>query len=381
MKIALVAGEASGDLLAAELMSALKSQMPDCEFIGLGGPKMQAQGLDSWYDYKALSIMGLIEVLKHLPSLLRLRKNLFNRLLDAKPDVVIGIDAPDFNLGLEKKCKLAGLRTVHFVSPSVWAWRQGRAKEIGQCCDLVLCLFPMEPPIYARYGVNARFVGHPMADIIPLHSDQKLAQQQLSVEGAEVLAILPGSRLTEIDKLLPTFIAAARLLHAALPNLQFLIPSANSQCKEVIEQHVRQLELPNTRILDGQAQTAIVASQAVLLASGTATLEAMLCKRPMVVAYKISPITYFIVKLFGLIKVSVFSLPNILSGKKLVPELIQTQCTPSAIAEELQPLLMQPEKQEALQAEFLAVHLQLKKDAAHQAALAVLELIGKPQPC
>ncbi len=379
MKIALVAGEASGDLLAAELMSALKALHPNVQFIGLGGPKMQAQGLDSWFDYKTLSVMGFVEVLKHLPALLKLRKNLLQRIIAEKPDVVIGIDAPDFNLGLEKKCKQAGLTTVHFVSPSIWAWRQKRAAKMAQSCDLMLCLFPMEPPIYAQYGVNALFVGHPLADSIALHPNSEQAIQHLGLLGMHSLAILPGSRLSEINKLLPTFIGAAQLLHQEFPDLQFLIPAANTQCKTAISHHLNTLALPNTHILDGQSQSAILASRAVLLASGTATLETMLCKRAMVVAYKVSAITYFIVKLFGLIKIKSFSLPNVLAGQDLVPELIQDQCTPEAVASALKPYLANEQNTDALTQRFLEIHLQLKKNAAQQAAHAVLELVQSKQ--
>ena len=376
MKIALVAGEASGDLLGAELMAALRINRPDVEFIGMGGPKMQAQGLDSWYDYKSLSIMGFVEVLKHLPKLLKLRKNLLQRLIDAKPDVVIGIDAPDFNLGLEKRCKKAGLRTVHFVSPSIWAWRRGRAAKMSQSADLVLCLFPMEPPIYAQYGVNAVFIGHPLADSIPVSSDRQAAKLQLGLDGMQALAILPGSRLSEIDKLLPTFIGAAQLLHQEFPQLQFLIPAANGNCRSAIMRHLQERPLPNTRILDGDTQTAMIASKAVLLASGTATLEAMLCKRPMVVCYRISPITYFIVvKLLRLIKVTSYSLPNVLTGDRLVPELMQEQCNPDTVAQALKPYIVDDRLADALAARFLAVHLDLKKNAAQQAALAVIRLL------
>jgi lipid-A-disaccharide synthase len=376
MKIALVAGEASGDLLGAELMAALRLNRPDVEFIGMGGPKMQAQGLDSWYDYKSLSIMGFVEVLKHLPKLLKLRKTLLKRLIDAKPDVVIGIDAPDFNLGLEKRCKKAGLRTVHFVSPSIWAWRRSRAAKMSQSADLVLCLFPMEPPIYAQYGVNAVFIGHPLADSIPLSSDRQAAKLQLGLDGMQALSILPGSRLSEIDKLLPTFIGAAQLLHQEFPQLQFLIPAANGTCRSAIMRHLQERPLPNTRILDGDTQTAMIASKAVLLASGTATLEAMLCKRPMVVCYRISPITYFIVvKLLGLIKVSSYSLPNVLTGERLVPELMQEQCNPDAVAQALTPYITDDHLADALAARFLAVHRDLKKNAAQQAALAVIRLL------
>ena len=378
MKVALIAGEASGDLLAAELMASMKAQRSDIQFIGLGGPKMQAQGLDSWFDYKTLSIMGFIEVIKHLPKLLRLRKNLLQKLLAEQPDVVIGIDAPDFNLGLEKKCKQAGLRTVHFVSPSIWAWRESRAKKIGQSCDLVLCLFPMEPALYARYGVNAQFVGHPLADMIDLHPNHSLARAQLHLSEHKTLAILPGSRQSEINRMLPTFIQATQQLQKTDANLQILIPAANDNCHVLITQHLANQPLQNTQLIHQQAQTAMIASDAVLLTSGTATLEAMLCKRPMVVAYKNSRFTIFIIRLFNLIKIKTFSLPNILSGKVLVTELIQEQCTSENVALAIQEILSENYDQANLQNQFLDIHLSLKRNAADQAAQAVLELVKQP---
>lgn len=376
MKIALIAGEASGDLLAADLMGALKSKQPDIEFIGMGGPLMQAQGLESWFDYKTLSVMGFIEVMKRLPALLSLRKGLMQLLIQAKPDVVIGIDAPDFNLGLEKLCKKAGLRTIHFVSPSVWAWRRDRARKIGASCDLVLCLFPMEPAIYQEFGIPARYVGHPLADSIPITPDGEAARQRLGVKGSKNLAILPGSRLSEVDKLLPDFLDAAVLLQSKIPGLQLLIPAANFACRESIEYHVNSRHLINTHILDGQSHDAMLASDAILLATGTATLEGLLCKRPMVAAYKVSPFTYRMVKRFNLIQVTSFSLPNILSGKPLISELIQNDCNPEAIAGALLPLLqgigLAPETQD----EYLRIHLLLKQNAASQAADAVLALVS-----
>lgn len=378
MKVALIAGEASGDLLAAELMASMKAQRSDIQFIGLGGPKMQAQGLDSWFDYKTLSIMGFIEVIKHLPKLLRLRKNLLQKLLAEQPDVVIGIDAPDFNLGLEKKCKQAGLRTVHFVSPSIWAWRESRAKKIGQSCDLVLCLFPMEPALYARYGVNAQFVGHPLADMIDLHPNQSIARAQLHLSEHKTLAILPGSRQSEINRMLPTFIQATQQLQKTDANLQVLIPAANDNCHALITQHLANQPLQNTQLIYHQAQTAMIASDVVLLTSGTATLEAMLCKRPMVVAYKNSKLTIFIIRLFNLIKIKTFSLPNILSGKVLVAELIQEQCTAENVALAIQEILSENYDQANLQNQFLDIHLSLKRNAADQAAQAVLELVKQP---
>jgi lipid-A-disaccharide synthase len=319
--------------------------------------------------------MGFIEVLKQLPKLLRLRKNLLQRLVAENPDVVIGIDAPDFNLGLERKCKQAGLRSIHFVSPSIWAWREGRAKKIGRSCDLVLCLFPMEPALYARYGVNAQFVGHPLADMIDLHPNKSQAMAQLSLTEHKTLAILPGSRHSEINRMLPTFLLATQQLQATDAELQVLIPAANEQCYTLIKQHLEILPLRNTQLLHQNAQAAMIASDAVLLTSGTASLEAMLCKRPMVVAYKNSKLTVFIIRLFKLIKIKTFSLPNILSGQTLVTELIQEQCKPDTVAVALQHILSDSYAIDHLQQQFLDIHVSLKKNAANQAAEAVLALI------
>lgn len=376
MKIALIAGEESGDLLAAELMAALQVRRPDIRFVGMGGPKMQALGLDSWFDYKTLSVMGFIEVLRHLPALLKLRKGLLKRLLEEKPDLVIGVDAPDFNLGLEKACKRAGMRTVHFVSPSVWAWREKRAARIAESCEQVLCLFPMEPAIYAKYGVDARFVGHPLADRIALVPDREAARTALALPACRHMAILPGSRVSEIDRLLPIFLQGAALLKASMPDLHFLIPAANGLCRDHIALHLQSHTLSDARILDAHAQAAMIAADAVLLASGTAALEAMLCKRPMVVAYRISAVTYAIVKMLGLIKIERFSLPNVLSGEDLVPELIQEACTPKAIAGAIKPLL-EADDNTALIARFEDLHRELRRSAGEAAAAAVLELLAQ----
>lgn len=377
MKIAIVAGEASGDQLAAALMAALRQRRPDLEFVGMGGPAMQAHGLRSWFDYSRLSVMGLVEVLEHLPDLLRLRKDLLARILAEKPDAVIGVDAPDFNLGLEKRCKAAGLRTVHFVSPSVWAWRESRAARIAESADRVLCLFPMEPPIYARYGVDAVFVGHPMADAVPLEPERAAARAALGLDGhGRVLAILPGSRLSEIQRLLPVFLQAAARIRQNLPGIRFCIPSADARCRQAIDAQLTAAGAGDVQVLDGQARTAMIAADAVLLASGTAALEAMLCKRPMAVAYRIAPLTYCIVKLLGLLKVERFSLPNALSGRDLVPELMQDDCTPERIADTLLPMLARETPDPALLAEYIRLHHQLRQDAAGRAADAVLELIG-----
>ncbi len=378
LRIALVAGEASGDLLGAGLIEALRARYPDAEFAGVGGEAMRQAGCQTWFDASELAVMGLLEVLRHLPRLLKLRRALRERLLAWRPDVFVGIDAPDFNLGVERWLKQRGLRTVHYVSPSVWAWREQRAAKIGASADRVLCLFPMEPPIYAKHGVDARFVGHPMADAIALHEDRGAARASLGVAAdVPVLAVLPGSRLGEIGKLGDTFFAAAAQVLQQLPHARVLVPAANAACKALIEEQLARSALPAaaTQVLDGHARTALLAADAVLLASGTATLEAMLVKRPMVVGYKVAPLTYRIVKALGLLKVDRYALPNILAGRDLAPELMQDACTPDALAAALLHWLRNPQAVAALQPEYERLHLLLRQDASARAADAVLELL------
>ncbi|UYK78110.1 lipid-A-disaccharide synthase [Xanthomonas sacchari] len=378
LRIALVAGEASGDLLGAGLIEALRARYPDAEFAGVGGEAMRQAGCQTWFDASELAVMGLLEVLRHLPRLLKLRRALRERLLAWHPDVFVGIDAPDFNLGVERWLKQRGLRTVHYVSPSVWAWREQRAAKIGASADRVLCLFPMEPPIYAKHGVDARFVGHPMADAIALHEDRGAARASLGVAAdVPVLAVLPGSRLGEIGKLGDTFFAAAAQVLQQLPHARVLVPAANAACKALIEEQLARSALPAaaTQVLDGHARAALLAADAVLLASGTATLEAMLVKRPMVVGYKVAPLTYRIVKALGLLKVDRYALPNILAGHDLAPELMQDACTPDALAAALLHWLRNPQAVAALQPEYERLHLLLRQDASARAADAVLELL------
>ncbi|MCW0452085.1 Lipid-A-disaccharide synthase [Xanthomonas sacchari] len=378
LRIALVAGEASGDLLGAGLIEALRARYPDAEFAGVGGEAMRQAGCQTWFDASELAVMGLLEVLRHLPRLLKLRRALRERLLAWRPDVFVGIDAPDFNLGVERWLKQRGLRTVHYVSPSVWAWREQRAAKIGASADRVLCLFPMEPPIYAKHGVDARFVGHPMADAIALHEDRGAARASLGVAAdVPVLAVLPGSRLGEIGKLGDTFFAAAAQVLQQLPHARVLVPAANAACKALIEEQLARSALPAaaTQVLDGHARTALLAADAVLLASGTATLEAMLVKRPMVVGYKVAPLTYRIVKALGLLKVDRYALPNILAGRDLAPELMQDACTPDGLAAALLHWLRNPQAVAALQPEYERLHLLLRQDASARAADAVLELL------
>ncbi|MBS0201001.1 MAG: lipid-A-disaccharide synthase [Proteobacteria bacterium] len=380
LRIALCAGEASGDLLGADLVRALRERFPNAEFAGIAGPKMRAAGVTSWWDASELSVMGLAEVLRHLPRLLRLRRDFRQRVLDWKPDVFVGIDAPDFNLGVEKWLKARGVRTVHDVSPSIWAWREDRAEKIGESADRVLCLFPMEPPIYAKHGVDARFIGHPLADAMPLQPDRDAARHQLDVTGeGPVLALLPGSRMGEIAKMLPTFLETAERVGRQISSLEVLIPAADDHCRHAIESQLQQTPLAHARarILDGQAQQAMIAGDVVLLASGTAALEAMLAKRPMVIGHRISPTTYRIVKLFGLLKSRFVSLPNVLAGRELVPECLQDDCTPERLSAELLRWLRDPSVFAAVEPEFLRIHQELRRDASRQAAAAIAELLAQ----
>ena len=381
MRIALVAGEASGDLLGAGLIAELRKRYPNAQFAGIGGDAMRAAGLDAWFDASELAVMGLSEVLRHLPRLLRLRRALRERLLAWKPDVFIGIDAPDFNLGVEKWLKKRGIRTVHYVSPSVWAWREKRAAKIGHSADRVLCLFPMEPAIYAKHRVDARFVGHPLADEMPVDPDREAMRMQLGLDpDRPVLALLPGSRVGEIERLGATFLAAASRVLDEVPNLQVVVPipntSANAAFKRVLVAHPDADALrPVLRLLVGNARRLMIASDVVLLASGTATLEAMLAKRPMVVAYKVAPLTYTLVKGLGMLKVSNYSLPNILAGERLVPELMQHDCTPEKLAGATLTMLRDPAVAEKLEPRFRELHLQLRQNASARAADAVAELL------
>ena len=378
----LVAGEASGDLLGAGLIDALRTRVPGARFAGIGGPRMIAAGLEAWHPAEKLAVMGLVEVLRHLPELLRIRRDVRTRTLALRPRAFIGIDAPDFNLPLERHLKQAGIHTIHYVSPSIWAWREQRAARIGESADRVLCLFPMEPPIYAQHGVDAVFVGHPLADAIPLDPDRAGARAALGIAVHDpVLALLPGSRLGEIERMLPLFLEAATGVAAEFPELKVLIPAANAQCRVAIEQSLSRSPVPDSRfvVLDGDAQRAMIASDVVLLASGTAALEAMLCKRPMVIGHRIAPLTHAIVRRLGLLKSRFVSLPNILAGEALVPELLQDDCTPPKLRDAVLAWLRDPEATIALRPRFRALHEALRRDASARAAEAIAELVA-PAP-
>ena len=371
LTVALVAGEASGDILGAGLMQALKARHPDVRFIGIGGPRMEAQGLRSYCPLERLAVMGLVEVLGRLPELLARRKRLLKTFLDVRPDVFIGIDAPDFNLDLALKLRRNGIKTVHYVSPSVWAWRQNRVLKIRDACDLMLTLFPFEAKFYDAHQVAVRFVGHPLADAIPLVPDRAAARAELQLpQDGLVVALMPGSRGGEVGRLGPLFLAAAERLRSMRPGIRFVVPCASPERREQLEQILAGRDLPLT-LLDGQSHAALAACNAVLIASGTATLEALLYKRPMVVAYSVAPLTFRILK--RMVKSPYVALPNLLAQRLLVPELLQDAATPDAMARLLSPLLDNGDVQTE---GFDAIHRTLRCDASSQAAGAVLELVG-----
>lgn len=370
--VALVAGEASGDILGAGLMRALKARYPQVRFIGVGGPRMEAQGLHSYFPMERLAVMGLVEVLGRLRELLARRKQLIHTLLEARPDVFIGIDAPDFTLAIEARMHREGIKAVHYVSPSVWAWRQKRVLKIREGCDLMLTLFPFEARFYEEKGVPVRFVGHSLADQIPLQADRAQARQTLGLplEGP-LVALMPGSRGGEVRRLGALFFDTAERLLAARPELRFVLPCASPERRAQLEAMLVGRSLPVT-LLDGQSHDALAACDAVLIASGTATLEALLYKRPMVVAYRLAPLTWWMLK--RMVTSPYVSLPNLLAQRALVPEILQDAATPHALADALLPLLDNPGEQTA---GFDAIHRTLRQDASNQAADAVLQLLAR----
>ena len=380
----LVAGEASGDQLGAGLIKSLRTRFPAAKFSGVGGACMLAVGLELWFESDELAVMGLVEVLAHLPRLLRRRKQVIQRSLALQPDVYIGIDAPDFNLAIEKNLKALGICTVHYVSPSIWAWRQNRAQKIGLSADKVLCLFPFEPALYHQFGVPAEFVGHPLADQFPLEPSPTFARATLGLPlSGPILALLPGSRRGEVQRLATEFLNAAALIKAAFPKLTVIAPMANARTEAVFD---RQL-LPHHSVVKiiGQSQLALQAADVVIVASGTAALEAALARKPMVVAYKLHPITYFLARKLGMLKSAFFSLPNKLAGRRLVPELEQQQVTGKAIAELLIPVLqrkfisgVENAQDGELMLSYLDMHLSLRQNADERAADAIAELVGEP---
>ncbi|MGB7501462.1 MAG: lipid-A-disaccharide synthase [Azonexus sp.] len=378
VRIAVVAGEASGDLLASLLIGALKKKLPDAVFYGIGGPRMQAQGFDAWWPIDKLAVMGYIDALKNFREIYGIRRQLKMRLLDMRPDIFIGVDAPDFNLGLEIELKAAGITTIHYVSPSIWAWRSGRIKKIGRAVNRVLALFPMEPPLYEKENIPVTFVGHPLADIIPLETSIGAVRDKLSIPlDVPVFALLPGSRKGELEKMADTFVQTAKLIRERyLPDAQFVVPLTTRETRLLFEAAIYTQQADNVpfRLLFGHAQDALGAADVSLVASGTATLEAALIKRPMVITYKVARSSYWIGK--WLVHSPYVGLPNILAGKLVVPEILQDQATPENLAEALVKLYEDKDNAKAVAETFTDIHLQLRQNNAEKAAAAVIECLN-----
>jgi lipid-A-disaccharide synthase len=379
LKIAIVAGETSGDQLAAHLMSALKMHYPDAQFFGIGGPKMLGQGFDAWWPMEKLAVMGFVEVLRHYREISGIRKKIKARLLEDRPDVFIGVDAPDFNLGLEKDLKRKGIRTIHYVSPSVWAWRRKRIYKIADSADRLLALFPMEPPLYAETGLKVSFVGHPMADEIVHETFPAEAREKLNIEGGPsrpVFALLPGSRQSELHYMADTFVQAIKLLAKEEPKALFLAPMATRETREIFETALYRHEAQHlpVRLMFGHLRDAVAAADVCLVASGTATLETALLKRPMVVTYKMAKWSYRLMKRMSYLPY--FSLPNVLSSRFVVPEILQDDATPLKLCQEMIALYRDPLAQEAQLSAFAEMHANLQQNTAEKAARAVIETIG-----
>jgi lipid-A-disaccharide synthase len=384
LRVAIVAGESSGDQLGAALITAMRAKVPDVRFFGMAGPKMIAAGCEAWAASEEIAVMGFAEVLPHLPRILRLRASLVAKFKEARPHVFVGIDSPAFNLGLAKKLRSAGCKTVQYVAPQVWAWRQGRVKGIGRACDLVLCLLPFETKFFAEHDVRAVFVGHPLADQIPLEIDRLAARRELGIAvpadasgiTSALVALLPGSRMGEVERLGADFVRAAAWVGERRPQIQFVAPMASPRIRNAFEKKIAEVpNAPRITVLDGQAQRVLAAADAVLVASGTATLETLLSRRPMVVAYRFSAITAFVVRSLGLVKVANFSQPNLLIGRSLVPEFLQEQVTSPALGAALLRVLEDQDFHAELDREFLRVHETLRCGGADRAATAILECV------
>lgn len=373
-RIALVAGEASGDILGAGLMAALQQRYPQAEFIGVGGEQMAALGFHSLFPMERLSVMGITEVLGRLPELLRLRRQLVEFILQRQPDVYIGIDSPDFNLPIARRLHGHGIRTVHYVSPSVWAWRQGRIHGIKASIDLMLCLLPFESDFYRQHDVPVAFVGHPLADQVPLQPDTREARQDLDLpEEGRVLAMLPGSRGGEVNAMLPVFLETLARLQKKHPDLMTVIPAVNDAREGQIKELLSAASVERVKVVRGQSRRVMEASDLVLLASGTATLEAMLMKKPMVVGYRMGWLSHLIIS--SLMKTDHVALPNLLAGERLVPELIQRDLTVAGLEQAVDQYLADPQRAAELASIFTEQHQVLRRDASERAAQAVSELL------
>lgn len=368
----MVAGEASGDMLGSMMIQALQQRFPRAEFVGIAGPKMQAAGCRTLFPLETLAVNGYAEVLRNLRPILRIRKQLKQALLQDPPDVFIGVDAPDFNFGLEKSLKSAGITTVHYVSPSIWAWRGERIKKIAQCVSHMLTLFPMEAPLYQKQGIPVSYVGHPLADVFPLAPDRELMREQMRIPAhSKVFALLPGSRQNEVRSLAATYVETARRLYEQFPQALFLVPLISRQTRDLFEQEIyrcKAQDLP-IRIMFGHAHDAIIAADVVLVASGTATLETALLKRPMVITYKVSKLTYRL--MWHRKYLPYIGLPNVLAGEFIVPEILQDDATPENLAQALGNLAANPKVCEKLVERFEQMHLTLKQNTAQRAADAI----------
>ncbi len=375
----MVAGEASGDTLGAHLVEALSEALPGAQFVGIGGPKMQAAGLESWYPAETLAVRGYVEVLRHLPEILRVRRELVRRLLDEPPDLFVGVDAPDFNLGLEEKLRGNGVRTVQYVAPQVWAWRSHRVHQLRRAVDRVLSLFPFEVPLLEQAGVAVSFVGHPLADLLPELPDRQAAREQFRLSSAQtVVALLPGSRVSEVDHMGELFIRTAQLIHRQVRNVHFLVPLQSRPTRSLFEQRLYQLEaqeLPLT-ILFGHAHMAMTAADSVLLASGTASLEAALLKRPMVVTSRLSPMTFALLKRRGY-ELPYVSLPNILAGRFVVPEILQEDATAENLAQAVINQLGDKVARQAQERVFQDLHRSLRQNTRQKVVEAIVPLLTR----
>ncbi|HEX2544833.1 MAG TPA: lipid-A-disaccharide synthase [Ramlibacter sp.] len=375
-RFAMVAGEASGDLLASHVLAAMQARWPQLQAQGIGGPQMQGRGFEPWWPSEKLSVSGYAEVMRHLPELLRLRRALRDRLLQERPEVFIGVDAPDFNLGLEAELRAGGIKTVHFVCPSIWAWRMKRVEKLKRACDHVLCIFPFEPELLARHGVDSTYVGHPLANVIPMEADQAGARARLGLPAqARVVALLPGSRRSEIEALTPRFLAAAKALERKHPGTWFVIPAVPTLQSRISELARSGAGPRHLVIVTGQSHAAMAACDIALVASGTATLETALFKRPMVISYRTHWLTYALMKPRHL--QPWVGLPNILCRDFVVPELLQSNAKPELLARALGDWFEQPERMHAVQQKFRTLHAELKRDTATLATDAIEKVLAR----
>lgn len=376
-RIAILAYEVSADRLGQGLLEALKERQPKLECEGVVGPRLQSCGCTSLLPASQLAVMGLVEVIVHLPRLLATRRYLLGHFRRQRPDIFIGIDAPDFNLGLEQRLRASGIPTVHYVSPTFWAWRQGRVAKLRQAADLVLCIFPFESDFLRQHGVNALYVGHPLAQRIPMQINQAVARQSLGLPlDAEVVALLPGSRQSEVKRLARPFLEAALLLAKARPGIRFVLPTPDARLRERLEQELQTLDSGlDCLIIEGDSYPALAAADLVLTASGTATMETLLHKKPMVVGYRLNPLSYLLMR--SLIRVPHVAMANLLTKEELAPEFLQAACTAKHLAQALTDLLDNPERRAAIASRYAAIHQELHQDSSGLAAEAILELLQR----